>query len=110
MKKCIFFLLIFLFPLNAYAKEVIDVCATYENTGKSYAVEAQIYKGPELNRATSSFDYNTFSTYAVIFWSSDQVSVIELDYYFGFIGFSPIKGTDQRGYPWEIEKGNLVCF
>ena len=33
---------------GAEAKEVINVCATYKNSGKSYSVEAHVYDGSEF--------------------------------------------------------------
>ena len=105
-----FFFILFLYVSNAYAKEILEVCATYENTGKSYAVEAIILEGSELNSETNSFNYNSFSTYAVIFWSNEQASVIELDNFFGSIGIFGTNGNDQRGYPWKIVEGHTFCF
>ncbi len=99
-----------LISTSAFAYEVLDVCATYSNTGKSYKVQGQIYKGGELNQRTSSFDYSAFSTYVVIFWSEGQASIIELDFFFG--GLSPLgsSGKDQRGYEWEIKEGHTYCW
>ena len=68
MKKLTVLLLITIFvSSNSYAYKAIDVCATYSNTGKIYAVEAKVYDGNELNKATSTFNYKGFSSYAVIF-------------------------------------------
>ncbi len=111
MKKFIstVFLLI-LFPVNALGLEVLDICATYLNTGKSYKVEGQIYKGTELNQATKTWDYDSWATYVVIFWAKGQASIIELDYYFGDIASFGNNGSDQRGYRWEIKKGHSWCW
>ena len=99
-----------LISTSAFAYEVVDVCATYSNTGKSYKVQGQIYKGTELNQSTSSFDYSPFSTYVVIFWSQGQASIIELGFFLG--GLSPFgsSGTDQRGYEWKIKEGHTYCW
>ena len=86
------------------------MCATYSNTGKSYTVQGNIYSGNELNSETGSWNYNSWSTYVVIFWSNAQASVIELDYYFGSLGFMGSNGKDQRGYPWTIKEGHLYCW
>ena len=106
MFLCFWFLF---FSTKVFAYEEIDVCAKYKNTGKSYSVEALVYDGSELNSATNSFNYNSFSTYVVIFWSSEQATIVELDYYFGSIGIFGLNGKDQRGYPWEIREGT-ICF
>ena len=110
MKKLSIFLLSILISFNTFAYEVLDVCATYSNTGKSYTVQGNIYSGNELNSKTGSWSYNSWSTYVVIFWSNAQASVIELDYYFGSLGFMGSNGKDQRGYPWTIKEGHLYCW
>src|SRR5688572_24992170 len=87
------------------AREKVTVCAKYERSdgwSDGYKVEATIAKGSELNQATKSFDYDVLSTYVVIFWDKDEVSVIRMDFpYLGPIGQS---GTDQAGRKWEIAK------
>jgi len=95
---------------SAFAYEVLDVCATYLNTGKSYKVQGQKYKGTELNQRTNSYNYNYYSTYFVIFWSQDQASVIELDSIYGSISHLGTWGTDQRGYEWKLSKGHAYCW
>lgn len=86
------------------------VCAKYRTKGgwsDGYKVEASILKGHELNQATRTFNYTSFSTYVVIFWDKEQASVIEMDFpYLGPIGQS---GKDQRGTEWEIAK-TTICF
>ena len=110
MKKLSIFLLSIFISFNTFAYEVLDVCATYSNTGKSYTVQGNIYSGNELNSKTGSWNYNSWSTYVVIFWSNAQASVIELDYYFGSLCFMGSNGKDQRGYPWTIKEGHLYCW
>lgn len=39
--------------------------------------------GTELNRATKSYDYESYSTYAIIFWDKDEASVIKISSYTG---------------------------
>ena len=97
---CVFLLLVCAaFVARAY--EVIEVCATYTNTGKRYKVEANVYEGSDLNRRTKSFDYDSFGKYVVIFWSKEKASVIKLDSPFGGIGTFGSQGQDQQGRPWE---------
>jgi hypothetical protein len=106
----LFFCAFSFFSLASNAYEVVDVCATYKNTGKKYKVEARVYSGTELNQKTGSFDYNSFSKYAVIFWEAGQATVIELDLAIG--GISPIgsDGKDQRGYPWSLSTSTTFCY
>ena len=110
MKKISIFLLTIFISINAHAYRVLDVCATYANTGKSYTVQGNIYSGSELNSKTGSSNYNFTSTYVVIFWSDNQASVIELDYYYGSLNLMGSSGRDQQGYRWNIKERNLHLF
>jgi len=105
MKKLIFFFL--LFVNIAQASETVNVCATYLGTVKKYKVQAQQYSGSELNTATRSFDYSSLSKYVVIFWGSNQASIIELDS-FG-VGIYAKQGKDQNGYLWEVSTSVTFC-
>lgn len=93
------------------AGEKAVVCAKYRaNYGwsKGYQVEATILSGSELNSATQSFDYNSISTYVVIFWDQDQVTIIEMSFpYLSVVGTS---GEDRQGKEWEVSKGSGICF
>lgn len=95
-------------PLAAAAYETLEVCATYSNTGSSYKVQANTMKGSELNKLTKSYNYTSYSKYAVIFWADDQASVIEFPSYCSFSSFG-CNGTDQRGYPWSVKRGWSFC-
>lgn len=98
-------------PLTqASAYEVVEVCAKYLGTGKSYVVESKVYSGSELNQRTKSYNYNSFSTHGVIFWGPEQASVIELDFSIGN-KISPYgsTGKDQRGYRWELSTSTMFC-
>lgn len=94
----------------ASAAERETVCAKYEagyGWSKGYQVEATITNGSELNQATGSFRYKALSTYVVIFWEKDQVSIIEMSWPY----LSPVgqPGVDQRGTPWKIAQTS-ICF
>jgi hypothetical protein len=57
--------------------------------------------------ATKSLNYNSLSTYVVIFWEKDQASIIEMSWpYLSLLGQG---GVDQRGIRWEIAKTSF-CF
>jgi hypothetical protein len=93
----------------ANAEERIKVCAEYKNTGKSYHVTANLMRGSELNQKTGSWNYSSFSTYAVIFWAQGQASVIELDW--PQISVFGTDGSDQNGYRWELSKNSSgLCW
>jgi hypothetical protein len=100
--------LLAMFSTSATASERAQVCARYQTEAgwsDSYKVEATITKGSDLNRATSSFDYNAFATYVVIFWSRDEVSVIEMDW--PYVTYMDSDGKDQRGRKWQVRKGSI---
>lgn len=110
IKNLFIIFILFFIPVVAKAYEVIDVCATYENTGKRYKVEANVYDGSELNRRTNSYNYNTYSKYVVIFWNGDQATVIELDFSYGGVSAYGSSGKDQQGYPWTVSSSTAYCF
>ena len=93
-------------PLVAQPSEKLKVCAKQGN-GQAYEVEATFTDGAELNAATGSFRFTSFSKYVVIFWKQDQASVIELD--FPFVSVVGTSGTDQQGRKWEVSTSSL-CF
>src|SRR5262245_44122146 len=94
-------------PLSALVTIALGICkptvavASYREPCRvRYQVEygwSQIYNvqctyatGTELNTATSSFRYQAFSTYAVVFWEQGEASVILMS------GFIPC-GSEASG-------------
>lgn len=103
----LFFILAF-----AFAVEDQVVCAKYmteSGWSENYKVEAKIAKGSELNTATKTFDYNSFSTYVVIFWDQDEVSILELESYFGSLSPFGHDATDQIGREWNVSSSPM-CY
>lgn len=85
---------------------------TETNWSDSYLVDVTFATGFELNQATNSFDYDTFTLYAAVFWTNHEASIIKLTD-FNMCGvdanesclpdyFGPHSGTDQMGRRWEI--------
>ena len=82
MKKVIVLLLLIAFSLSVNSN-----CRRYANVkymtssgwSKKYYVQVNFLTGYELNQATSSFNYSSYSKYAVIFWGDDQATVIKLN-------------------------------
>ena len=75
--------------------------------------------GSELNDATSSIRYSSFSVYAIIFWGKGEATVIKLSS-FTTCGseadkscitsiFGDLKGKDQDDDEWKICKDQF-CF
>lgn len=77
-----------------------------------YTVDVTFMSGAELNKATKSYDYSSYSTYGVIFWSRDEVTIIKISSYTGCgrevkqrcitNKYSNMEGEDQQGRGWEI--------
>lgn len=92
------------------ASERATVCAHYQTDdgwSEGYKVEATIAKGTDLNQATSSYNYNGWSQYVVIFWGQDQATVIELDD--PYLSSLDSDGKDQQGRRWRVAKTSF-CF
>lgn len=117
MKKLIFLLVatVFLFNFKAEAKYTQTCQARYmtqDGWSKKYTVDITFLSGSELNNATNSYRYSSYSVYAIIFWGPGQASVIKLSSYL-YCGsevdkncitstFSDLKGRDQDGDEWKI--------
>ena len=111
-----FLLLIVLFiSAHGYAKCTRTANVKYmTKTGwsKLYTVNVTFLTGSELNRATGTYNYNSYSKYATIFWGENQASVIELSSVI-LSGFEiecqdidntlmDLEGKDQDGDNWNI--------
>lgn len=107
MKYILLALVILAIP-NAYAGDRQNVCAKYRTKygwSDGYKVQGNVMKGGELNTAIRSFDYNSFSTYVVIFWSEEEVSVIELE--MPYLSAFGQDGEDQQGKKWNISTSSI---
>jgi len=97
--------------LAAYREPCRVSYETEDGWSRKYDVECTYMTGFELNTATSTFNYQGFSTYAVVFWSQNQASVIRLTNTF-FCGmetsdgcvtsFSTVRGVDKPGRTWKV--------
>jgi hypothetical protein len=113
MKKLL--LLMFVaFSINANAKFTETLNIKYEQKygwSKYYNVNVTFMTGFELNEATKTFNYNSWSTYAIVFWGQGQATIIKLS---GFVacGYEAqpkclmynysLQGVDQDGDKWYI--------
>jgi len=82
-----------------------------------YQVQCNYTTGSELNMATTSFNYQPLSVYAVVFWQQHEASVIQMQGVFlcGFeatsgcvSSFMAIRGTDQQGRIWKVCAPSLM--
>lgn len=81
-----------------------------------YTVEVRFLTGEELNAATETYRYRTYSTYAVIFWGKGEASVIKLNGYFSCGSevdrscivntYRNLSGQDQEERRWEVCVGD----
>jgi hypothetical protein len=68
--------------------------------------------GSELNMATKTFKYDSYSTYAIIFWDKGEATVIKISSFTGCGSevkqscitnkVSNLVGEDQLGRTWEV--------
>lgn len=112
MKKIITFILILL-AFNVNAKFIQTINAKYQTQygwSKYYTVEATFLTGLELNQAAQTYKYDSYATYCVIWWSSEQYTIIKLVYIScGYEAhpscisyYSSLDGKDQDGDKWFI--------
>ena len=99
---------------NASNREATSetVCVKYQTQAgwsQGYQVNGTIAKGSYLNRSTSSYDYQPYSTYVVVFWRDSQASVLRLDYFSGALTAYGHAATDQNGRQWNVSKTSY-CF
>ena len=111
MLKKIFYISIILFCIESTANAIEEkLCVKYKTSygwSQGYKVKAKVLKGYELSKNTFTNEYNPFSEYVVIFWQTDQVTVIELDN--PFINFYGTKGKDKYGRKWLVSNNNY-CY
>ena len=109
MRRIVLVLAVLALPFSAtMAKERARVCVKYAaNYGwsKAYLVDSTVMTGQELNQATTSFNYQAFSTYVAIFWDRDEVSIIQLDS--PYLTAFTQEGVDQQGKRWQVAKTNF---
>ncbi|WP_147336848.1 hypothetical protein [Pseudomonas abyssi] len=115
MHKLLLIALGFLLSEAVHASSQEPVCLKYKKEygwSPSYSVEAKIMSGSDLSSATGNYTrFRAFSTYAVVFWSNDQATILELPS--SALGSVPAFSTsvrDQEGREWKINQSNGFCF
>jgi hypothetical protein len=82
MKKKLWFVLLIIFPftLQAYISRICKVSyETRDGWSSEYLMEVNFLTGRELNKATKSFDYSSFSNYVLLWFDEGEVAILELD-------------------------------
>ena len=115
--------LIGLLPFTGQAKYVQTCKVKYEQKdgwSKLYEIQVTFMRGSELNEATKGYSYSSYDSYAVIFWSSEQVTTIKLseDKCGGLRGSADCEYSDfhslfDNGYVTGIDKEDTewkICY
>lgn len=92
---------------------------TKNGWSKKYTVDVNFLTGSELNTATNSFNYSSYSVYAVIFWGQNKATVIKISSFLSCgtevtkscitSSIMDLKGTDQDDDEWNICTSNF-CY
>ena len=96
MKKIILFVVVFLFLCIQTFAVVKRICkAKYEsNNGESneYTMEVTFITGYELNKATKTYDYDSYDKYCLLWFSNGGVAILKIT---EFIYVSNYEFTDN---------------
>ncbi len=123
MRRALFLILIALFfSFNTHARYTKTSKLKYKTDyswSDYYTVDVIFMSGSELNRATKTFKYDSFTTYAIIFWKNDEATIIKISSFTGcgtevnesciINKVTNLEGEDQNGRGWEICTGK-ICF
>ena len=115
MKISVLLVIVFLFSGVANAAEKEDACVKYRKEygwSKGYSIVATVISGSDLNSAVGSFTrFQSFATYAVVFWDDDQASILKLPpMSMGSLPMFESEVEDQYGGKWKIKAGHLLCY
>ena len=114
LKKCfiVFFVITPLFTSAKYRQTCEIKYKKNSDWSKKYKVEVTFMSGYELNQATNSFKYDSYSVYGIVFWDRDEATVIkintilvcgtEVDKSCITNTYIPLSGSDQDGDEWKI--------
>jgi len=129
-----YLVLFFSFTSEVHAQHTVEAYVSYETESRGFSEyyyrEIDLMSGFELNRRTNTRNYSVQSDYALIWFSNDQVAIIELktirfstitnssisktafDIALQFRGLNH-EGIDQREVRWKIcfaSRGwNMTC-
>jgi hypothetical protein len=89
-------------------------CRYYKSeyeTSPWYTLQVDLMTGGELNSATQSYSYNSYSDYAVIWFGKGEAAIVEIENYLmtgsqfsvqDLGTTTTLEGTDEQGVRWEI--------
>jgi uncharacterized membrane protein len=71
---------------------------------QTYNVNVKFLKGTDFNKKSRSFDYNSYSTYAVFTLNTGGTTIIETDLSLGLNQLdTSCNGSDQDGVNWHLD-------
>jgi hypothetical protein len=78
---------------------------------KAYKVQGNFISGSKLIAATGDYSkWTSYKTYFTVFWSQDQVTVLEMPVgYYTILPMLDTTVTDQEGRSWVISSNYLFC-
>lgn len=115
MKKFYSLVILLCISFASFAAEKQEACVKYRKDygwSKGYSVVATVISGSDLNSAVGSFSrFESFATYAVVFWDEGQASIYKLPA--SSMGTLPMfeqEVEDQEGRRWRIKEGHSFCY
>lgn len=123
MKQIILLSTLFLLLTTSVQARYVQTCdvkyMTQDGWSKKYTVDVTFLSGSELNTATNSYKYSSYSVYAIIFWGEGKATIIKVSNYLYCATevdksciantYSDIKGKDQNEDEWKICVSNY-CY
>ncbi len=98
--------------LEANASSDVQVCAKYQRAdyswSKAYKLKAIMVTGDELNKATNSYNFNSYDNYLYISWDQGGYTILTLGFYEQLPYFEK-EYKDQRSVTWKIKEGWNWC-
>ena len=108
------FFLLFLSSASMAAKNQ-EACIKYQKDNgwsKGYSVVATVISGSDLNSAVGSYSqFESYATYATVFWGEDKVSIYKLPpLSMSSLPIFEQEIEDQEGRKWKIKEGHIFCY
>lgn len=115
MKNLISIILLFTISSIGMAAEKQEACVKYRKDygwSKGYSVITTVISGSDLNSTVGSFSkFESYATYAVVFWDENQASIYKLPpLSMGSLPSFEQEVEDQEGRKWKIKEGHDFCY
>ena len=111
--RLIAYIVCLFFVLNSCIASITVLCeVSYKKEmgwSDDYEREVTFISGTELNRATTSFKYNSFRDYVLLFFSKDQVAILEMPSKIGGAGIQDFEFSHLESYYLFSGMSGLQC-